>query len=72
MRPGTVYLAPLYLEPLGTLLGLAAPGWAAWAVLPLAVTPAVVGQALKAWRARATGTVRPDGENARLAGRDRP
>jgi Ca2+-transporting ATPase len=66
-------LLALYLEPLRTLLGLAAPGWGEWAVvLPLAATPAVVGQALKAWRARPSDTVRADGENARLARRDRP
>jgi Ca2+-transporting ATPase len=50
-------LLALYLAPLRTLLGLAAPGWAEWAViLPLAVTPAVVGQALKLRRrTRAAG-----------------
>ncbi|HEX6909023.1 MAG TPA: HAD-IC family P-type ATPase [Longimicrobium sp.] len=46
-------LLAVYLPPLRGLLGLAPLGLAEWrVVLPLAVAPAVLGQAVKVWRER--------------------
>lgn len=55
-------LLALYLPALRSLLGLVPLGWAEWAVvLPLALAPASVGQALKWWRAASPAHARASG-----------